>query len=88
MHCKGKGRQKPTYEVMQVGEKLMDSCWVARYFKKGHDVAKADRKHKWLRTSLVQVPPFGKFAKMVEEGESSWKATGRQQVCVVENALL
>ena len=47
----------------------MDLHWVTKYFKKGHDVAKADRKHKWLQTRLVKVPPFGKFAKMVEEGE-------------------
>ena len=47
----------------------MDSCWVEGYFKKGYDVAKADRKHRWIRTGSVQLPPFGKFAKMVEEGE-------------------
>ena len=28
MHCKGKDEKKPTYQVLQVGDKLMDSCWV------------------------------------------------------------
>ena len=54
-HCEGKGKKKTTYQVLRVGEKLMDSCWVTRYFKKGHKVAKADRKHRWLRTGSVRL---------------------------------
>ena len=29
-HCKGKGKKMPIFEVMQVGDKLMDSRWVGR----------------------------------------------------------
>ena len=47
-HC-----QKPIFEVMQVGDKLMDLRWVAKFHKRGHEVTKADRKHMWLRTGLV-----------------------------------
>ena len=68
-HCKGKDEKKPTYQVLQVGDKLLDSRWVTKFFKKGHEVAKADRKHRWLRTGSVRLPPVGKFADMVEEGE-------------------
>ena len=32
-------------------------------------MAKADRKHRWIRTGTVQLPPFGKFKKMLDEGE-------------------
>ena len=70
MHCEGKDERKPTYQVLQVGDKLMDSRWVARFFKKGHEVAKADRKHRWLRTSSVRLPLVGKFADMVEKVRS------------------
>ena len=52
-HCKGKDEKKPTYQVLQVGDKLMDSRWVTKFYKKGHEVTKADRKHRWLRTSSV-----------------------------------
>ena len=69
MHCEGKGEKKPTYQVFQVREKLLDLRWVAGYFRKGHEVTKADRKHRWIRTGSVQLTPFGKFSKMVEEGE-------------------
>ena len=69
MHCKGKDKKKPTYQVLQVGDKLMDSCWVMKFYKKGHKVTKADRKHRWLRTGSVRLPLVGKFADMVEEGE-------------------
>ena len=48
MHCKGKGEKKPTYQVLKVEEKILDSCWVTGYSKKGHEVAKADRKHRWI----------------------------------------
>ena len=33
------------------------------------DVAKADRKHRWIRTGTVQLPSFRKFEKMLDEGE-------------------
>ena len=32
-------------------------------------MAKADRKHRWIRTGTVQLPSFGKFEKMLDEGE-------------------
>ena len=32
-------------------------------------MAKADRKHRWIRTGTVQLPPFEKFEKMLDEGE-------------------
>ena len=44
-HCVGKGKKRPTYQVVKVEHKILDSCWVAGYFKKGHKIAKADRKH-------------------------------------------
>ena len=88
MHCKGRGEEKPIFEVMQVGDKLMDLRWVTKFHKRGHEVAKADRKHRWLRTGSVRMPSFGKNEKMLEEGKSSWNATSRQQECVGENALL
>ena len=65
----GQGKEKPIFQVMQVGDKLMDSRWVAKFHKRGHEVAKADRKHRWLRTSSVRMPIFGKNEKMLEEGE-------------------
>ena len=40
--CEGKGEEKPTFQVMQVGDKLMDLRWVAKFHKKGHEVTKAD----------------------------------------------
>ena len=69
MHCKGRGEEKPILEVMQVGDKLMDSHWVTKFHKRGHKVAKADRKHRWLRTGLVQMPSFGKNEIMLNKGE-------------------
>ena len=69
MHCEGKGEKKPTYQVLKVEEKILESRWVTGYFKKGHKVAMADWKHRWIRTGTVQLPPVRIFAKMVEEGE-------------------
>ena len=68
-HCKGKDEKKPTYQVLQVGDKLMDSRRVTKFYKKGQEVAKADRKQRRLRTDFVRLPPVRKFADMVEEGE-------------------
>ena len=68
-HCESKGETRSTYQVLEVAHKIMDSHWVTGYFKKGHEVAKADRKHRWIRTGTVQLPPFRKFGKMVEDGE-------------------
>ena len=51
-------------------------------------MAKADRKHRWIWTGTVQLPPFGKFEKMLDEGEKFVERTSRQQECVGENALL
>ena len=75
-HCKKKGEKKPTYQVLKVEQKILDSHLVMGYFKRGHDIAKADLKHRWIRTGTVQLPSFGKFTKMVEDGE----VRGRQQV--------
>ena len=47
----------------------MDSRWVTKFHKRGHEVAKADRKHRWLRTGSVQMPLFGMNGDMLEEGE-------------------
>ena len=52
-HCQGRGKEKPIFEVMQVGDKLMDLRWVTKFHKRGHKVTKADHKHRWLRTGLV-----------------------------------
>ena len=32
-------------------------------------MAKANRKHRWIRTGMVQLPSFRKFVKMLDEGE-------------------
>ena len=69
MHCKSKGEKRPAYQVLQVDQQKLDSRWVVGYFKKGHEIAKASRKHRWIRTAVVPLPSFRKFAKMVEEGE-------------------
>ena len=68
-HCDGKIIKDPTYQVHELRCKILDSCWVAGYFERGHDVAKADRKHRWIQTGTVQLPSFGKFEKMLDEGE-------------------
>ena len=68
-HCKGKDEKKPTYQVLQVGDKLMDSRWVTKFYKKGHEVTSADRKHRWLRTGSVRMPPFRMNGDMLDEGE-------------------
>ena len=68
-HCDGKIIKNPTYQVRESRGKILDSRWVARYFERGHDVAKADRKHRWIRTGMVQLPSFRKFEEMLDEGE-------------------
>ena len=75
-HCDGKITRNLTYQVHESRGKILDSHWVARYFEKGHDVAKANRKHRRIRTGTVQLPPFGKFEKMLRRG----KVRGKQQV--------
>ena len=62
-HCEGKGEKKPTYQVLKVEEKILDSHWVTGYFKKGHKVTEADRKHRWIQTGMVQLPLFRKGNK-------------------------
>ena len=47
-HCESKGEKKSTYQVLKVEHKILDSHWVAGYFKKGHKNAKANRKHRWI----------------------------------------
>ena len=42
-HCDGKIIKDPTYQVHELRRKILDSRWVAGYFERGHDVAKADR---------------------------------------------
>ena len=69
MHCKSKGEKRPASQVLKVDQKILDLFWVTGYFKRGHGITKADRKHRWIRTAAVPLPPFMKFAKMVEEGE-------------------
>ena len=69
MHCESMCAKRPTYQVLKVDQKILDSHWVRGYFKKGHKITKANRKHRWIRTAAVPLPPFRKFAKMVEEGE-------------------
>ena len=68
-HCDGKITKSPAYQVHESRGKILDSRWVARYFERGHDVAKADRKHRWIRTGTVQLPSFRKFERMLDEGE-------------------
>ena len=68
-HCDGKIIKNPTYQVRESRGKILDSCWVMRYFKRSHDATKADRKHRWIRTGTVQLPPCGNFEKMLDEGE-------------------
>ena len=48
---------------------FLKSCWVMKFHKRGHEVAKADHKHRWLRTASVCMPSFGKNKKMLEEGK-------------------
>ena len=48
MHCKSKGKKRSTYQVLKVEQKILDSRWVAGYFKKGHKITKANRKHRWI----------------------------------------
>ena len=68
-HCDGKIIKDPTYQVHELRRKILDSRWVTGYFERGHDVAKADRKHRWIWTGTVQLPSFRKFEKMLDEGE-------------------
>ena len=68
-HCDGKIMKILTYQVQELRGKILDSRWVVRHFERGHDVAKADRKHRWIRTGTVQLPSFRKFEKMLDEGE-------------------
>ena len=51
--------KNPTYQVCELRGKILDSCWVAWYFKRGHNIAKADRKHRWIQTGMVHLPPYG-----------------------------
>ena len=48
MHCESKGKKRSTYQVLKVEDKIMDSRWVTGYFRKGHKVTKANRKHRWI----------------------------------------
>ena len=68
-HCDGKIIKNLKYQVRESIGKTLDLRWVAGYFERGHDVAKADRKHRWIRTGTVQLPSFGKFEKMLDEGK-------------------
>ena len=63
---RGQGQKETNISSPQGGR---ENIRLAGYFKKGHEVTKADRKHRWIRTGMVQLPPVIKFTKMVEEGE-------------------
>ena len=52
----GQGKKRPTYQVLKVDQKILDSRWIAGYFKRCHDIAKANRKHRWIRTAVVPFP--------------------------------
>ena len=49
----------------------------ARYFKKGHEIAKADRKHRWIRTGSGSITPI---QKICQDGRRRGEVHGRQQV--------
>ena len=68
-HCDGEIIKNLTYQVRESRGKILDSRWVMRYFKRGHDITKANRKHRWIQTGTVQSPPYGKFGKTVDQGE-------------------
>ena len=62
----GQGQKETNISSSQGGSENIGLMLVTGYFKKGHEIAKADRKHRWIRAGTVQLPPVGKFAKMVE----------------------